>query len=209
MAQMLRHAIDARTAAQRLDRVHMAEIMKPERDSRSSASHRLCEGGRDRNPRAGRRWKDQVAAPVEAGDMFERRWRQRYDSTSIALAFDNFERAGRLVELRPFQRGQFRLPRTSQSSSNRKASQMRRTLSEDSLNRSFVRQHDRVAPLAQSSDCVERGIAFASADRLRVCQHSRGHEPCLNLALVAGTISRRHVLTDHKTRMEDIDEWHV
>jgi hypothetical protein len=51
MAQMLRHAIDARTAAQRLDRVHMAEIMKPERDSRSSASHRLCEGRRDRAAR--------------------------------------------------------------------------------------------------------------------------------------------------------------
>jgi hypothetical protein len=156
MAQMLRHAIDARSVAQRLDRVHMAEIMKPERDSRSSASHRLCEGRRDGNPRAGRRWKDQVAATVEAGDMIERRWRQRYDSAPITLAFDNFERTGRLVELRPFQRGQFCLPRAGQSSSNGKASQMRRTPGEDGLNRSFVRQDNRVAPLAQSSDCVER-----------------------------------------------------
>ncbi len=34
MPQVLRHAIDARTAAQRLDGVHVAEIMKPERNTR-------------------------------------------------------------------------------------------------------------------------------------------------------------------------------
>jgi hypothetical protein len=68
MAQMLRHPIDACTAAQRLDRVHMAKVMEAERNARRRPMDCLCEGRRDRNPRAVRRWKDQVAAPIEAAD---------------------------------------------------------------------------------------------------------------------------------------------
>ncbi len=105
--------------------------------------------------------------------MIERRWRQRYDSASIALAFDNFERSCRLVELRPFQRRQLGLACAGQTRRNGKVTQGGRTLGEDRLNRSIIRQHVRVAPLAQRSDCVERWIAFAPADRLRIGQHSR------------------------------------
>ena len=123
MPQVLRHAIDAHTAAKSLDGVQVAKVMKPERNTRRSTTDCLGEGRRDRNPRAVRRWKDQFAAPVEAGDMIERRRRQRYDSASIALAFDNFERSCRLVELRPFQRRQLGLACAGQTRRNGKVTQ--------------------------------------------------------------------------------------
>jgi hypothetical protein len=156
-------------------RVHMAKVTKAEGDSRRGPMYCLCEGWRDGNPRPPfRRGEDGARVPILAREMSPRSRRQADGPPLVPLA-DDFKRTGALVERRPLRPNKLRLPASGQPSRYCQRSKVRRASSENSLDRAFVRQHNRVAPFARSPCCVERRIAFAPADRLRIGQHLRGH----------------------------------
>ena len=147
--------------------------METKGNTRRGSSHRLSEGRRDRNPWTVRRWKEQSAGSGQLGNMLEGGRGERDHSAPVALALDDFQRPRGLVELRPLERRQLRLASASQSSRDGEITQVRRTRGEDRFNRVFVRQHNRVAPLAQSADCVERWVALAPSNGLRIGQNPR------------------------------------
>ena len=173
MPQVLRDTINACAVAKSLDGIKVAKVVKSERHPRCSPPDGFCKGRRNRTPWPVRGWKDPVACSRQPADMIEGGWRQRNYSAPVSLGLENFEGPRGFVELRPFERNQLGLPRTSESRRNRKITQGWGTLNKHRLNRRIIRQDDWVAPLAQESNCIEGRITISPTDRLRISQHTR------------------------------------